>query len=251
MSSASSPIESSDGISFVDSSSSDGIEFIDSTGSGDDSDASDDIIFVDSDSSFEPSPTKRLRLQSSIEEPVNQVPSLSTVAVSTEETEVEGIASILTSSCCDRVCVRDITVNDILSCRRKYSEMSTVEQRQWLTNKILENSNPIDWATKYIVAGKEVCKETFCQVYLLSPKRLYRVRKAVSQGQVNAHHGNKGRKKVSTRVNEAKTWMERYFNLIGDKMPDKNQIHLPSWDRQIDIYQRFKDDMKEMGRLDT
>lgn len=97
------------------------------------------------------------------------------------------------------------------------------------------------------MGGKEVCKEIFCQVYSLSPKRLYRVRKAVSQGQVNAQHGNKGRKKVSTRVNEAKTWMERYFNLIGDKMPDKNQIHLPSWDKQIDIYQRFKDDMQKMG----
>lgn len=83
----------------------------------------------------------------------------------------------------------------------------------------------------------------------MSSKRLYRVRKAVSQGQINAHHGNKGRKKVCTRVSEAKTWMERYFNLIGDKMPDKNQIHLPSWDRQIDIYQRFKDDMKEMGMI--
>lgn len=168
MSSASSPMESSDSIDFVDSSSSDSIEFVDSddsTDSGDDSNASNDIIFVDSDSSFETNPIKRLRLESSIEESVNEVPSLATVTVGAEETEVEGIASILTSSCCDRVCVRDITVNDILSCRRKYSEMSTIEQRQWLTNKILENSNPIDWATKYIVAGKEVCKETFCRVH--------------------------------------------------------------------------------------
>lgn len=70
---------------------------------------------------------------------------------------------------------------------------------------------------------------------------------SISKGQFNLPHGNLGKKRSSIRVEEAKTWMDRYFNLIGDKLPDKNQIHLPSWDKQKNIYERYKDDMLEKG----
>ena len=45
------------------------------------------------------------------------------------------------------------------------------------------------------------------------------------------------------RGNAAKIWMERYLNLIWDKLRDKNQIHLPGW-TDIKIYHHYKDDMK-------
>ena len=41
------------------------------------------------------------------------------------------------------------------------------------------------------------------------------------------------------------TWMERYFHLVGDKMPHNGQIHLPSWETQKDVYQRFCSDMSK------
>ena len=43
--------------------------------------------------------------------------------------------------------------------------------------------------------------------------------------------------------------MERYFTLIGDKMPNTEQVHLPSWESRRDIYCRYKEDMssQEMG----
>ena len=46
-------------------------------------------------------------------------------------------------------------------------------------------------------------------------------------------HGNLGKKRRNTKTEAAITWMDRYFNLIGDKMPDENQIHLPCWERYI------------------
>ena len=42
-------------------------------------------------------------------------------------------------------------------------------------------------------------------------------------------------------------WMDAYFNLIGDKMPDKNQIHLPSWETQKDIYSYYIGDINDRG----
>ena len=50
-------------------------------------------------------------------------------------------------------------------------------------------------------------------------------------------------KKTTLKCEEAKTWMSRYFKLIGDKIPTNGQIHLPSRDTQKNIYARYKDDM--------
>ena len=58
-------------------------------------------------------------------------------------------------------------------------------------------------------------------------------------------HGSKGRKKASVKHEGAKAWMERYFSLIEDKMPNSKQIHLPSWDTQKNINGRYKQDIAE------
>ena len=122
-----------------------------------------------------------------------------------------------------------------------------VHQRQWITDKLIENSSSGangELITTYFVAGKSVCKTAFCDIHGFSLSRLQRIRKAVTLGQVKVNeHGNQGRKRCTWKVQEAKTWMERHFHLIGDKQPDKNRIHLPSWEKKEDVYQRYKEDM--------
>ena len=58
-------------------------------------------------------------------------------------------------------------------------------------------------------------------------------------------HGNVGKKRQNTKTEGAIAWMERYFDLIGDKMPDKNQIHLPCWENQKDVYNRYCTDLEK------
>ena len=38
-------------------------------------------------------------------------------------------------------------------------------------------------------------------------------------------HGNAGKKRQNTKTEAAIAWMEKHINLIGDKMPDKDQIN--------------------------
>ena len=131
--------------------------------------------------------------------------------------------------------------------------MGSVAQRQWITDKIHENSHVTtngDLQTKYVVAGKEVCKVAFCESYGCTPQRLSRIKKEASLGQVNVQHGNLGRKRSTPRVEEAKVWMKRYFDLIGDKLPDKDRIHLPSWEAQCNVYSRYKEDMANEGMME-
>ena len=91
--------------------------------------------------------------------------------------------------------------------------------------------------TKFMVTGCEMCHRAWCLVHGISERCLTCVKKEVGKRQMLLEHGNMGIKKPFIRKDTAQTWMTKYFNLIGDKMPHNNQIHLPSWNTQKDIYQ--------------
>ena len=57
-------------------------------------------------------------------------------------------------------------------------------------------------------------------------------------------HGNKGKQRSNTKSESVIAWMQRYFHLVGDKMPHNPQIHLLSWETQKDVYIRYAEDMK-------
>ena len=157
------------------------------------------------------------------------------------------LADIVMSKCCMKQCLLHLTGHTILTAKRKICSLHGVERRQWITDKIAENSSYVNGKleTKFSVGGLDVCKAAFCLIYGFPPKTISRTIKSVAKGHCIVEHGNKGRKKITTKHEEAKTWMEGYFNLIGDKMPTSKQIHLPCWDTQKDIYMRYKDDMTE------
>jgi len=52
---------------------------------------------------------------------------------------------------------------------------------------------------------------------------------------------------LSTKVIEAKTWMTRDFNRIGDSMPHMDQVHLPHGLTKQDIYNTMKSQLLEQG----
>ena len=52
---------------------------------------------------------------------------------------------------------------------------------------------------------------------------------------------------LSNKVIEAKTWMARYFDRIGDSMPHMDQIHLPRGHTKCDIYYMMKDQLLDQG----
>ena len=66
-------------------------------------------------------------------------------------------------------------------------------------------------------------------------------------GQVTTEHGNKGKKRCNSKSSGAKAWMHRYFHLVGDKMPHVDQIHLPSWETQKDVFSRYESDMTQQS----
>ena len=159
--------------------------------------------------------------------------------------ERRALADLLMSDCCKNKCLLHLTGNTILTTRRKVCCLQGHERRQWIIEKITDSSSYINGKldTKFSVCGTDVCRTAFSQIYGFPPRTLSRVIKSVEQGELIVEHGNKGKKKTTAKCEGAKAWIEKYVNLIGDKMPNSKQIHLPCWDTQKDIYGRYKADM--------
>ena len=158
----------------------------------------------------------------------------------------EQVATLLVSKCCQRQCLLHLTAHDVLTARQKYCSLSRIEQRQWLMDRVHEHSNEEEKGklmVKFSVAGREICKISWCQIYRISHRRLSRIVQSVSHGWIVAEHGNKGKQRSNTKSESAIAWMTKYFNLVGDKMPHNSQIHLPSWETQKDVHLRYTEDM--------
>ena len=41
--------------------------------------------------------------------------------------------------------------------------------------------------------------------------------------------------------------MKRYFDLVGDHMPHTERIHLPSWESQKFVFERYREDIISHG----
>ena len=181
--------------------------------------------------------------------PLNSIPSTSDLAKKEKETddlkERRALADLLMSDCCKNKCLLHLTGNTILTTRRKVCCLQGHERWQWIIEKITDSSSYINGKldTKFSVCGTDVCRTAFSQIYGFPPRTLSRAIKSVEQGELIVEHGNKGKKKTTAKCEGAKAWIDKYVNLIGDKMPNSKQIHLPCWDTQKDIYGRYKADM--------
>jgi len=190
-----------------------------------------------------PAPTKGAELEVScleIEEPPPPP----------KDSDLIEVSRILVGVCCTKECLLKLSAQCVVPIRKKMKAFSLNEKRQWLMEKIHENSRitePGKLDTKFVVAGREVCKSAWCTVHGISERQLFRIAKSVSMGQVTTEHGNKGKKRCNSKSSGAKAWMHRYFHLVGDKMPHVDQIHLPSWETQKDVFSRYESDMTQQS----
>ena len=165
------------------------------------------------------------------------VQKLESASASREETrEREAVGNILASRCgCVKECLLSLTGHTLIATRRKVFSLTRNEKRQWIFEKVVDNSKMVNGKleTTFVVGGLIVCRTAFQLMYQIPPKAISRAIKSVLDGDVMVEHGNKGQKKPTEKLENAKVWMTQYFKLIGDKMPTTGQIHLPSWDNRM------------------
>ena len=142
------------------------------------------------------------------------------------------IGDVLVQQCtCGGDCLFKLTGCTVASAHKSVMSLSQNEKREWLREKIADNSRFENGRllTKFYIGGTEVCKDAFSKVFKVAPKMIKRASKLVASGKP-ADHGNKGQRRACRKADSAIAWMRQYFNLIGDHMPHKNQLHLLSWE---------------------
>ena len=192
---------------------------------------------------------------STIEEPLSDT-SLDNLEVTQIENslsdELTKIGNILVSSCCDKFCLRHLTAMDVIACQSEMNFKGKTDQRKYLFSKLMDGSSQTSQgviSTRHFVAGKEICPAAWCKVFCISYRTLRRMEQKIPLAE-GVEHGNCGKKRKNTKTEAALAWMDRYFNLVGDKMPDSNQIHLPCWENQKDIHYRYCCDLKARGSME-
>lgn len=144
----------------------------------------------------------------------------------------------------------NLTHIDLLRYHSHYSTLpSAAAKKQWLLDYFIMNSSPTS-EVSYFICGKSVCQTLWIAALGISSAHFYRVRSMFRQGHKSViTHSNS--KNPLLKTNEALAWMEGFFDLMGERMPDRATVHLPSCLSKLSIYHRLEEEMKERGRSNT
>lgn len=151
-------------------------------------------------------------------------------------------------------CCADNCLSKVKECgkaRAIFKRKKYYEQQQFLIDSALifdSGSDDSSSAKKKsrIIEGKNVCEAGFCKILGISNKRLRRSKSLYYSGVSRASRKVYSRS-VMTKSSEAKTWMNNYFHLIGDKMPHIQKIHLPHFLTKCDVYLRMERELTAQG----
>ena len=113
----------------------------------------------------------------------NQLPSSCDNQSRDEELAV--ISPLLISCCCTKECLLNLCALDVLKTQKHFNVMSAGEKRSWLMDR-LRNGSQITGTgivTKFIIAGKEVCKTAWCMVLPVLEKTVSSLLSQIRLGQ--------------------------------------------------------------------
>ena len=80
----------------------------------------------------------------------------------------------------------------------------------------------------------------------ISKSFYYNVRALFLDGQTQARCDVK--RAPTLRTNETCAWMRSFFNWMGEKMPDRATVHLPSSLTKLHVFKRMVDDLQSRGK---
>lgn len=129
---------------------------------------------------------------------------------------------------------------------RFYSCKTEVQQTQQILDYMKEHSKG-DRNVLYQVSGCEVCEMCFRLVYGIRYNRFKAIKARFLDGVVIAEHGRYGTSCLTDSTIRVVSWLRSFFHKIGDRMPTKEQIHLPSCLTRADVYALAVDDLTQGG----
>ena len=119
-----------------------------------------------------------------------------------EKSQRKALGTLFTSKCCSKNCLLHLTGHEVINARRRVGNISENLKRKWLYEKVSESSRLVGGKllTTFNLAGQGLCHTAFCLLYSINTKRLNRVIRSISDGDISHTHGNTGRKRKGTKI---------------------------------------------------
>lgn len=151
---------------------------------------------------------------------------------------------------CSHQCAKTthhLSETDIWITHQRFALLSNFQQRQWILDYLHSNTSNETKETIFLVVGKGVCLQIWLGTLGLSRSRYYEVRKAFSSGVISFQRALSPTTSHRPKSCKAIAWMQYYFQQIGDQMPDRMAIHLPSFLTNVLVYNRMKEELEGRG----
>ena len=108
--------------------------------------------------------------------------------------------------------------------------------------------NNLGTDTRHLVCGRTVCLPLWLATLDISTSLYYNVRSLFLNGHksllVHIHRA------PMLKTNEAVTWMDGFFALMGERMPHRGTVHLPSCLSRLRVYNRMVSELTQRKKAD-
>ena len=126
-----------------------------------------------------------------------------------------------------------------------FSQLPKSRKRTWLLEYFRIHSFIIDngqMDITMLVCGKKVCQAVSIATLGISHSFFYNMRKKFLSGSITVM--SETQRSPLEKTSQAIAWLQNYVDLIGDHLPQRMIVHLPSNLTKVAIYQRMVEDFK-------
>lgn len=141
-----------------------------------------------------------------------------------------------------------LDIADTLRYHEHFDSHTQTAKKQWVLDYLVMNSSGEgeQHTIHFLVCGKPVCLTVWLATLGVSQSYFYGVRSLFLRGHkqlISQVYRN-----PTEKTSEAMAWMHNFVSLMGDRMPDRATIHLPSCLSKLSVYQRMCKALKERGK---
>ena len=158
--------------------------------------------------------------------------------VTTSMLDKSKMKEIFQYPCCDRMCLSNFGLEQIIQHRRYYFGLKHVE-RNVVLRGCLEKT--LQGRTGYCVNGKRICRNAFKKLYSVGNDRLQRVSRDIFFKIEN----DVFRKEKSSVSLSFVQWMTTFLSKHVESLPNKDLFHLPDNWTKGEVFEMFKVDLLE------
>ena len=141
-----------------------------------------------------------------------------------------------------------LTADRCLEVPRTLCCLVTSGEKQWLLDYFIMNSSAQSKQAEltYMICGKSVCFKLWVATLDISNSYFYSVKRLFLNGHKRViQHVQHA---PLLRTSEALAWLGSFFTCMGDRMPDRPTVHLPSSLSKVSIYNEMVDDLRRRGK---